>query len=40
MVLFFLVEVVGFEPTSCSSSTNVYPTRLVYSFDVGLNLIE
>jgi len=31
MVLFFLVEMVGFEPTSCSHSTNVYPTRLVYS---------
>ena len=32
MVLFFLVEVGGIEPPSCSSSTNIYPTRLVYSF--------
>ena len=32
MVLFFLVEVGGIEPPSCSSSINVYPTRLVYSF--------
>jgi len=32
MVLFFLVEVGGIEPPSCSSTTNVYPTRLVYSF--------
>ena len=32
MVLFLLVEVGGIEPPSCSSSTNVYPTRLVYSF--------
>jgi len=32
MVLFFLVEVGGIEPPSCSSSSSVYPTRLVYSF--------
>ena len=32
MVLFFLVEVGGIEPPSCSSSKNIYPTRLVYSF--------
>ena len=32
MVLFLLVEVGGIEPPSWSSSQNIYPTRLVYSF--------